>query len=277
MSNVILCQGTYATTPYFITEACVHIYSIEELCFYIYNNAFLLDDTFVSEKLADWIEHELNLEKVATTIRTVIDKPRALENLARIMNNEIGYYSEDEWSTLIGDIANNSRVSLDARRKVRADGLLNSGRYVKAMEEYEGILCNITDNDERLVAGIYHNLGVCSAKLFLFDKAAVYFEKAYDSYANTESYQEMLWALKLSLQPSKYLDYLSEHKESYEDSLEVERKMEILRMTWGETPAHKYLKELNMLKSEGGSYYDGLESLTDEVKEQYRSSVNGVW
>ena len=277
MSNVILCQGTYATTPYFITEACVHIFSIEELCFYIYNNAFLLDDTFVNERLADWIENELNLEKVATTIRSIIDKPRALENLARIMNNEIGYYSEDEWSTLIGDIANNSRVSLDARRKVRADGLLNSGRYVKAMEEYEGILCNITDNDERLVAGIYHNLGVCSAKLFLFDKAAVYFEKAYDSYANTESYQEMLWALKLSLQPSKYLEYLSEHKESYEDSLEVERKMEILRMTWGETPAHKYLKELNMLKSEGGSYYDGLERLTNEVKEQYRSSVNGVW
>ncbi len=277
MSNVILCQGTYATTPYFITEACVHIFSIEELCFYIYNNAFLLDDSFVGEKLADWIENELKLNKVSATLRTVIDKPKALENLVRILNNEIGYYTEDEWSTLIGDISNNSRMSLDTRKKVRADGLLDSGRYVKAMEEYEGILCNLTDNNSQLVAGIYHNLGVCAAKLFLFDKAAVFFEKAYETYANTESYQEMLWALKLSMQPTKYLDYLSEHKESYEDSLEVERKLEILRMTWGETPAHKYLKELNMQKSEGKSYYDGLERMTDEVKEQYRSSVNGIW
>ncbi len=277
MSNVILCLGTMATTPYFVTEACVHLFSIEELCYYIYNNAFLLDDDFVNERLAEWVENDLQLKKVADTIRTVIDKPGALSNLVRILNNEIGYYTEDEWSTLIEDIKNNSKMSLDTRKKIRADGLLNSGRYVKAMEEYDGILCDMTRDDKQLTAGIYHNLGVCAAKLFLFDKAAVYFEKAYDTYANAESYQEMLWALKLSLQPTKYLDYLSEHKESYEDSLEVERKLEILRMTWGEQPSHKYLRELSMLKSEGGSYYDGLERMTDEVKEQYRSSVNGIW
>jgi len=277
MSNVLLCLGTYATTPYFVSESCIHLYSIEELCFYVYNNAFLLDDSFVNEKLADWIENELELKKVADTIRTVIGKNGALGNLVRILNNEVSYYSEDEWSGLLEDIASNSRMSLDSRKKIRADGLLNSGRYVKAMEEYEGILFSMSDRDEQLTAGIYHNLGVCAAKLFLFDKAAVFFEKAYDTYANTESYQEMLWALKLSMAPTAYLDYLAEHKESYEDSLEVERSLEILRMTWGEQPPHKYLKELGMLRSEGGSYYDGLDRLTDEVKEQYRSSVNGTW
>lgn len=277
MSNVMLCLGTYATTPYFVSESCIHLYSIEELCFYLYNNAFLLDDSFVNEKLTDWIENELSLKKVADTIRTVIDKNGALGNLVRILNNEIGYYSEDEWTALLEDIANNSRMSLDSRKKIRADGLLNSGRYVKAMEEYEGILFGMTDRDEQLRAGVYHNLGVCSAKLFLFDKAADFFKKAYECYANTESYQEMLWALKLSMSGTEYLDYLAEHRESYEDSLEVERKLEIMRMTWGEQPPHKYLKELGMLKSEGGPYYDGLERLADEVKEQYRSSVNGTW
>ena len=277
MSNVILCLGAYATTPYFVTESCVHLFSIEELCFYLYNNVFLLDDAFVSDKLADWIESELNLESVSKTIRTIIGKPDALGNLVRVLNNEVGYYSEDEWKTLLDDIANNSRMSLDTRRKVRADGLLNSGRYVKAMEEYESILCDLSDTDDKLIAGIYHNLGVCAAKLFLFDKAAIFFEKAYDSYANTESYQEMLWALKLSLKPAKYLEYLSDHKESYEDSLEVERKLEILRLTWGEQPSHKYLKELSNSKSEGKAYYEGLERMTDEVKERYRGNVNGTW
>lgn len=277
MSNVILCLGAYATTPYFAAESCVHLYSIEELCFYVYNKAFLLDDSFVNAKLADWIEQQLNLPKIADTIRTVMGKKDALGNLVRILNNEVGFYSEEEWSTLLEDIANNSRMSLDTRKKVRADGMLNAGRYIKAMEEYEGILCGMTDDDKQLSAGIYHNLGVCAAKLFLFDRAATYFEKAYQEYANTESYQEMLWALKLSMEPTEYLDYLAKHKETYEDSLEVERKLEIMKLTWGEQPAHKYLKELNQLKSEGGAYYDGLDRMTEEVKERYRSSVNGTW
>ena len=119
MSNVILCLGTYATTPYFVTESCVHLYSIEELCFYVYNKAFLLDDSFVCEKLVDWIEKELELTKVAQTLRTVMGKKDALGNLVRVLNNEVGFYSEQEWSALLEDIANNSRMSLDTRKKVR--------------------------------------------------------------------------------------------------------------------------------------------------------------
>ncbi len=277
MSNVLLCSGKLATNPYFVKEACMHLYSIEELCYYVFNNAFLLDDSFVNEKLVKWITEELELERLGAVVRSVMDSDAPLANLARALNNDIGYYSEEEWSGLIEDIESNSRMSLDVRKKVRADGLLKAGRYGKALEEYENILCDMTDPDVKLVAGIYHNLGVCAAKMFLFDRAACYFEKAYENYANTESYREMLWALKLALESTEYLEFLSEHKESYEDSLEVERQMEVLRLSWGEQPAHKYFRELEQLKAEGGSYYDSLDRLTDDVKSNYRGYVNGTW
>ena len=277
MSNVILCSGEYATNPYFVKEACMHLYSIEELCYYVYNNAFLLDDSFVSERLTQWIAEDLKLEHVAVSIGEIAGKPGALSNMARVLNNEIGYYTESEWSDLIDDIESNSRMSLDVRKKVRADGLLKAGRYGKAMEEYESILCDMTDKDESLIAGIYHNLGVCAAKMFLFERAAHFFEKAYENYANTESYQEMLLALKMAMEPTEYLNYLSEHKESYEDSLEVERKIEILRLSWGEQPAYKYFREIEQLKEEGGSYYESLDRITDDVKSSYRGYVNGTW
>jgi tetratricopeptide (TPR) repeat protein len=270
-------MGDLAVNPYFVKEACMHLYSIEELCYYVYNNAFLLDDGFVNEKLVTFVRSELNLEKLADHIEEIAGKSGSLSNLARILNNEVGYYTENEWSSLIEDIESNSRMSLDVRKKVRADGLLKSGRFGKAMEEYENILCDLTDTDEQLIAGVYHNLGVCAAKMFLFEKAAGFFQKAYENYANTESYQEMLLALKLSLEPTGYLNYLSDHKESYEDSLEVERKMEILRLSWGEQPAYKYLKEIEQQKEEGGSYYESLDRLTDDVKGSYRGYVNGTW
>ena len=171
-------MGELAVNPYFVKEACMHLYSIEELCYYVYNNAFLLDDNFVNEKLIEFIKTELNLEKLADQIEEIAGKKGALSNLTRILNNEVGYYSENEWSTLIEDIENNSKMSLDVRKKVRADGLLNAGRFGKAMEEYENILCDLTDNDEQLIAGLYHNLGVCAAKMFLFEKAAGFFQKA---------------------------------------------------------------------------------------------------
>ncbi len=277
MSNVILCNGSYASSPYFVKEACINLFSIEELCYYVYNNAYLLDDGFVNSKLTEWIGEELKLSQLADDINKIKDGSGALGNLVRLLNNEIGYYSETEWSSLLDDIESNSRLSLDLRKKLRADGLMKASRYAKAMEEYESILCNITDTDKKLIAGIYHNLGVCAAQMFLFNRAAEYFEKAYENYANTESYREMLLALKFALEPTKYLTYLSEHKETYEDSLEIERKLEILRLSWGEQPAHKYFRELEQLKAEGGSYYESLDRLTDDIKGSYRGYVNGTW
>jgi len=277
MSNVILCIGRYATEPYFVKEACMHLYSIEELCYYVFNNVYLLDDGFVNDGLIKWISEELELDNISRLLSEIVGKTDALGNLVRILNNEVGYYQEEQWKGLLDDIESNSRLSLDMRKKIRADGLLNAGRYGKALEEYENILCDLTDNDEKLIAGIYHNLGVCAAKMFIFEKAAEYFKKAYECYANTESYREMLFALKLAYEPTEYLNYLSEHKESYEDSLEVERKMEILRLSWGEQPAYKYFREIEQQKNEGGAYYDSLDRLTEDVKQNYRGYVNGTW
>ena len=277
MSNVLMCQVAYSKTPYMTKEACVNIYSIEELCYFIYNNVYLLDNSFVSDELISWIKDCVQLPKVAGAIEGIKDRANALANLIRILNNEIGYYSEDEWTALLEDVENNSKMSVDMRRKVRADGLLRNGRYAKALEEYESILDDMREHDSSLIAGIYHNLGVCAAQMFLFKNAAEYFSKAYDNYANTDSYQSMLCAMKMSMTTPEYLSFLAEHKESYEDSLEVERRMEILKLSWGEQPAHKYIKELEQKKIEGGSYYESVDRFVEDVKDRYRGYVNGSW
>jgi len=276
MSNVILCQSALTKTPYYIKEACINIYSAEELCYYVYHNAYLLDDSFVNEELAYWVETKLKLTEMAKEIKGIIPTRNALGNLVRILNNYIGYYPENDWKRLLKEIDSNSRLSLAERKKIRADGLLNGKRFALALEEYEGVLKE-DGIDTSLKARAYHNLGVCAANMFLFERAADYFEKAYITYANTESYNEMLCAKKMSMEPKDYLNYLSEHKETYEDSLEIERKMEILKLSWGEQPAYKYFRELEKKREEGNAYYECIEVLSDEVREDYRGYVNGSW
>ena len=48
MSGYILCQTKKAQRPYFIENISMNIYSIEELCYYLYHNLYLADHTGAS-------------------------------------------------------------------------------------------------------------------------------------------------------------------------------------------------------------------------------------
>ena len=78
MGQVILCCGAYAKHPFFLKEECLNLYSAEELCYYVFENSYLLDDSFVSEKLADFIQTELKLPELADQTRKWVGKNKSL-------------------------------------------------------------------------------------------------------------------------------------------------------------------------------------------------------
>lgn len=272
MSNVLLCQGAYSKIPYYISDDCRNIYSIEELCYYLYHYAYLLDDRFVTVSLGEWISDSLELVELGKEVTRLSGKKDALSKLVELLAAKIGYYEKDAWKMLLEDIGANNRLTIEERRKSRADGFLQNGKYMLAMDEYETVLreTRITQTDIR--AKIYHNMGVCAACMFMFELAADYFRMAYDNKASVDSYISMLAAMKLYMKPTEYLTYLSEHKESYEDSLELERKCELLKLEWSRQPAYKFIGELRDLKEQGPAYYDGINSMSEEIKEEYRES-----
>ena len=65
MSGYILCQVKKAEKPFYIENISTNIYSIEELCYYLYNNLYLVDSSLISSKLCTWLEEELELPKLA--------------------------------------------------------------------------------------------------------------------------------------------------------------------------------------------------------------------
>jgi len=273
MSNVIVCQGTYAKTPYYIEDDCCYIYSVEELCYYLYHNAYLLDDSFVTKELGKWLETETGLPELGKAVGRLADKNDSLSKLVATLANEIGFYEEDEWRALLGEIGKSNRLTVEERRKVRADGFLNEGKYALAMDEYNVVIRESKVNQSKLRGMVYHNMGVCAARLFEFERAAGLFGKAYEVYPVSESYMCMLSAMKLYMTETEYITYLSEHKESYEDSLELERKCEFCKLDWSRQPVQKFFTELKDLKSRDTAYYDGITSMAEEIKEEYRDSM----
>ena len=51
MSGYILCQTKKAEHPYFVESISTNIYTIEELCYYLYHNLYLVDQTIINEDL----------------------------------------------------------------------------------------------------------------------------------------------------------------------------------------------------------------------------------
>lgn len=69
-----LCLLPQAKKPYYIENIRTNIYSLEELCFYLYNNACLIDETLMNERLLDWLRDELGLKKLYRQLYEQLEK-----------------------------------------------------------------------------------------------------------------------------------------------------------------------------------------------------------
>lgn len=278
MDNLILCSGCYAKTPFLVEEECIHLYSIEELCYYMIKNAWLLEPEFISEELLVWIGEELQLPQLSAALKKAAPQKNAgqkdgLLKFIELLIRETGYYEEDkiEWVRKI--LQSHSNMSAQEKKKSRADSYLRNQRYSMAADEYENLLQETDERQPRLRAKLFHNLGVCAAKQFRYEKAAEFFKQAYDMYANTESYVQYLTALKLSIGDQEYLSFLSGNPESYEDSLEVESRMRNVKQDWEGVLRATPLGELEKERENGSNVYMMLEKMTENCKDEYRNST----
>lgn len=60
MGNLILCHDRHAAHPYEITRIHCRIFTIEELCYYLCNNLYLIDYTIMNGQLCDWLDEDLD-------------------------------------------------------------------------------------------------------------------------------------------------------------------------------------------------------------------------
>ena len=55
MGKLLLCMGKYAKTPYFMEKVPVNLYSVEELCYCLLKNAYLIDQGIMDGRLEEWL------------------------------------------------------------------------------------------------------------------------------------------------------------------------------------------------------------------------------
>ena len=140
MDHVILCNGKYAVEPYFLEEDNLHIYSVEELCYYLYKNAFLLREDFFSEELLSWMDKELELTEWVKQLKLLKGKEEEFLSCMEYLFLKTGYYDEADVKHVRAVLKDSNHLSVAERKKIRADMYCKKQKYAKAVAEYEQLL-----------------------------------------------------------------------------------------------------------------------------------------
>lgn len=205
MGTLLLCKDTIAPSPYYIEEVSLNVYTLEELSYFIVNNEYLLNASFMSIDMCNWIMRELGLKELASELLDLIKNAAPLHIFVGKILEYCGYLTVKEQKDVIDLISTFENKSETECQKLRADKLMEKEKYVDAIYEYESIVAGNTKVvASQLIGDVYHNLGCAYSRLFFFEKAIACFDEAYKRNHKRASLICLLGACKCSRDADKF-------------------------------------------------------------------------
>jgi len=274
-NRVLMCTGSIANTPYYFDKVFVNVYSIEELCYVMYENAFLLDRDIVNFKLVEWIDKECELKQLAKELYSLVNQGAMTVSFVATILEYVGYYSRDEIAKVEEILKNNVTMSVYEKWKSKADFLYENRHYVLALAEYEHILDNLPEDEAEIKSRIYNNMGVTYITLYLYESAIECFKRSYEIDGNDTAYSHYLKAKRLELSEDDYIRFISGLEGAYVPVTTIESELEEIKLSFDESEAAVRMKELFELKSQKDitQYYNEISIMTERMKRDYREIV----
>lgn len=206
MGSLILCHKKKAAQPYEITRIHRRIYTLEELCYYICNNLYLIDYTVMNEQLCDWIQDELELTDMAHTLKSAVKRHGAVEQFVLTILQHSGMYTKAEilhMQNVLEKLKNQNEIE---RRKYMGDNLLRSGEVREAILVYQSIIYGERDESVggRFYGKVYACLGSAYGKLFLYEEAARMYECAFQICEEESMLTAYIYCCKKYMTPDDY-------------------------------------------------------------------------
>lgn len=198
MSELLICNQQIAAMPYYMEGLSVNLYSIEELCYYIANNTYLLERDFMCEDLCTWIGKELKMIELSDKLRDYMQSQQKLSGFVLLILSSNSYCPNEQIQSIRNLLIEMEEKSDFEINKIRADRLMEKKKYLSSIYEYKRLLDleEIKEESPVLIGNIWHNLGTAYARLFLFQEAIKCYENAYKYNQNEESIKEELFAYR---------------------------------------------------------------------------------
>lgn len=276
MGRAVMLCGSDAKTPYRFINPDVLVYTIEELCFILRENAFLLDVDVMDKRLVNWIDTECGLHALAASLYPLIHQKGTVTSFVMTILEYMGNYTMEELKETERLLKQGASLSAYEKYKKRIDYMVGNGKLVQAMSEYDELLAILPQVENELSAKVLHNKAVAMTGLYLFEQAAECFLSSYEMYPARETYIEYLAAKRLALGEEEYISFVAGIPEAYEDSLELEKRVEEITESWQNCLNKRRLDQLGEWKEDGSfsKYYEETEKMIQGLKQSYRHNIS---
>jgi len=271
-NQVYACTGATASNPYYFEKVYVNVYTAEELCYVLYENAFLVDREFLKKDLVDWIAGELKLNELARELYSLLNQGAQSAAIVGTILGYVGFYSKDEIEKVESILRMNVSLSVFEKRKAKADFLYENRHFLLALKEYEELLKLLSEEEYELRSRIYNNMGVTYMSLYLYDSATECFKCAYEINNDPVAYRHFLLSRRMALPDDEYIRFLAEEEEAYRYSVPLESELEEARKNYEDTVVATHMRDVFALKDkkEASLYYEEITHMTENLKADYR-------
>lgn len=280
--SVSVCVGNYASVPYCFEGLNIRVYCMEELCYALRENAFLLDTDIMSDKLLKFIEQDCGQKALAAQLHPLVHEKGSLSSFVSMILEYVGFYDTAQIRQVEQTLKSGAGRGVLEKRKGRIDHLVDRKKYMAAIREYDSLLLSWEEAGSReeppgagLKSQLLHNRGVAFTGLMRYEEAAESFREAWLTDADPESLGAFLAAKRMVLGESDYIAFVAELPECFDASLALEKRMESLNQGWEQDPDCLLLKERALLRSDGESpdYEEEMEKAFLAMKSSYRNMV----
>ena len=227
----ILCKGELAKEPYWIPVSEVPVYSLEELCYYIYNNIYTVTEEFFDQRLVVWLREQAGCENLAKKMQVLIKRQNDLKDLVVTLMCACDYYKEEEIIKLVTVMEKISNLPAHEKNKIKGDNYLHAGKYGKSLQEYKKLLYGtMADHFTTEEYGdLLHNQAIALFHVSSFAEAARGFKEAYARNHKEQSLNQYLYALLINGQEEEFVkeaisfgkstEEMEKLKQDYKDAL----------------------------------------------------------
>lgn len=275
MGKFILCSGSRAKEPLRIETTDTVLYTLEELCYYLYQYIYLITEDFFSDYVISWLETQVDHKVLADKLRELNRTQGTLKDKVICVLCSTDYYTEKEMKELIVIMNKIDGLPFIKRRKIKADIYVKYERYLFAAKEYEAILQSKEASILTPVeyGNLMHNYGIVLLYIGSVKEAAAKMKEAYQSNQNEESLRSYILCLKMAgdmeVLESERKEFLVS-EEMMEGLREIVKDAESMELN---NPYHTAFRKLHDLKEKSDviKFYRELDTmLTDWIRE-YRN------
>lgn len=281
--RVSVCVGSYAKMPYRIPGLGTDVYSMEELCYCLKENAFLLDLSLMEDGLLDWVEKECGLRELAKALHPLVHRQGSLSAFVLAILRYVGFFDENVLRETESLLKQGAGLTGLEKRKSQVDYLVKRKKYRQALQGYDELLGKLKEErgdssdgksspgEKEFLAKILHNKGVAYAGLMFYGEAAECLRQACEWNGSEEYRVDYLAAKRMELSEEDYVSFAAEHGQWYPCTLELEKKLERAVGEWEQQPDYLRLYNRRELRSrDRRRFLEDNRRLIQALKDSYR-------